>query len=65
MKYRELIRLLEQHGWQEVRKGGSHIVYGHPEKENRLVIPYHSRKEVKKGLLNAILKEAGIKTSKR
>ncbi|MCK5512877.1 MAG: type II toxin-antitoxin system HicA family toxin [Deltaproteobacteria bacterium] len=28
-------------------------------------IPYHSAKEVKKGFLNSILKQAGIKTRKR
>jgi predicted RNA binding protein YcfA (HicA-like mRNA interferase family) len=65
MKYRELVELLEQHDWLEVRKGGNHMVYGHPDRQNRLVIPYHSRREVKKGLLHAILKEAGLKTRKR
>jgi predicted RNA binding protein YcfA (HicA-like mRNA interferase family) len=37
----------------------------HKEKSEQLTVPYHSGKEVKKGLLNAILKQADIKTRKR
>ena len=34
-------------------------------KKNQITVPYHASKEVKKGLLNAILKDAEIKTAKR
>jgi len=37
----------------------------HPEKDGQLIVPFHASKEVKKGLLNAILKQAEIKTNKR
>jgi len=37
----------------------------HTEKSGKLAIPYHSGKEVKKGLLTSILKQANIKTTKR
>jgi predicted RNA binding protein YcfA (HicA-like mRNA interferase family) len=37
----------------------------HPAKEKQLTVPYHAGKEVKKGLLTAILKQANIKTTKR
>jgi predicted RNA binding protein YcfA (HicA-like mRNA interferase family) len=32
----------------------------HPERSGQLTIPYHSSKEVKKGLLKAVLKQADI-----
>ncbi|MBO9615918.1 MAG: type II toxin-antitoxin system HicA family toxin [Dyadobacter sp.] len=37
----------------------------HPIKEEQLVVPYHGSKEVKKGLLAALLKKADVKTNKR
>jgi len=37
----------------------------HPIKPEQLTVPNHTGKEVKKGLLSAILKQAGINTTKR
>jgi len=65
MKSSELIRLLKKDGWFEVRQSGSHIIMKHPEKEGSLSVPFHGPDEVKKGLLNGILKKANIKTGKR
>lgn len=65
MKSSELIRMLKKYGWYEIRQSGSHIIMQHPGKETQLTVPFHSGKEVKKGLLNGILKQAGIKTNKR
>ena len=65
MKYSELFRLLKKGGWFEVRQKGSHVIMKHPTKPEQLTIPNHSRKEVKKGILTAILKQANIKTKKR
>lgn len=65
MKCRELLRLLHQDGWMEVRQSGSHIIMRHLSKIGQISIPYHASKEVKKGLLTAILKQADIKTNKR
>ena len=65
MKYNELFRLLKKDGWFEVRQKGSHIIMKHPTKSEQLTVPNHSGKEVKKGLLTAILKQANIKTNKR
>lgn len=65
MKYNELFKLLKKDGWFEVRKKGSHVIMRHPSKEEQLTVPYHAGKEVKKGLLRALLKQAGIKTTKR
>ncbi|HET8885459.1 MAG TPA: type II toxin-antitoxin system HicA family toxin [Salinimicrobium sp.] len=65
MKYNELFKLLKKDGWFEVRQKGSHITMRHPTKPEQLTVPNHSGKEVKKGLLSAILKQAKIKTTKR
>lgn len=65
MKYNELFKLLKKDGWFEVRQKGSHVIMQHTEKSEQLTVPYHAGKEVKKGLLNAILKQAKIKTTKR
>jgi predicted RNA binding protein YcfA (HicA-like mRNA interferase family) len=37
----------------------------HPDKKSKIAVPFHSGKEVKKGLLSGLLKQAKIKTSKR
>ena len=65
MKYNELFRLLTKDGWVEIRKKGSHVTMEHPNKLGKLTVPFHATKEVKKGLLKSILKQAEIKTDKR
>jgi len=65
MKSRELFKLLAKDGWVEKRQTGSHVIMVHPIKEGEIVAPFHGAKEVKTGTLNAILKQAGIKTAKR
>jgi predicted RNA binding protein YcfA (HicA-like mRNA interferase family) len=65
MKYSELFKLLKNNGWFEVRQSGSHVIMKHPEKSKQIIVPFHAGKEVKKGLLKAILKQVDIKTSKR
>ncbi len=65
MKSSELLRLLIEHGWYVERQSGSHIIMKHTREEGQLSVPHHASKEVKKGLLNAILKKAKIKTTKR
>ncbi len=65
MKYNELFKILKKDGWFEVRQKGSHVIMQHPTKPEQLTVPDHAGKEVKIGLLNVILKQANIKTTKR
>jgi predicted RNA binding protein YcfA (HicA-like mRNA interferase family) len=65
MKCSELMRLLKSDGWFVVRQEGSHVMMRHPTRDGQLVVPNHGSKEVKKGLLAALLKMAEIKTNKR
>jgi len=60
-KYSELFRILKKHGWYVVRQKGSHVILQHTKREGQLTVPFHGSKEVKPGLLRAILKQAGIK----
>ena len=58
MKDKDLLRLLKQSGWTVVRINGSHHVL--QKGEQTTVVPIHGR-DVPAGLLNQILKEAGLK----
>jgi len=65
MKASELLKLLKRDGWFETRQTGSHVIMMHPVKKGQLIVPYHGSREIPAGTLNAILKEACIKTRKR
>ena len=54
-----LARLVERHGWKLLRIHGSHHIYGRTGSRMRLSIPVHS-KPLKSGLLNHLLKQAGL-----
>lgn len=60
-KVSELLRKLKKDGWYLHRHGKKHDLYRHPTKKSELVIPRHGSKELAKGTLNSILKEAGLK----
>jgi predicted RNA binding protein YcfA (HicA-like mRNA interferase family) len=59
VKPKELIRALEQKGWQLDRVRGSHHILVHAEKRRALPVPVHNR-DLKAGTLAAILRIAGI-----
>jgi predicted RNA binding protein YcfA (HicA-like mRNA interferase family) len=61
MKVREVIQLLEKHGWREMRSKGSHRHFKHPEQAYLVTVPGNDGKELAPGTLNAILKKAGLK----
>lgn len=61
MKFSELVRLLEQNGFQLVRAKGSIRYYAKPGVNKLIRIDYHGAKEVPTGTCNAILKAAGLK----
>ena len=60
MKIKEIIRLIENDGWEKVAQKGSHAQYKHPIKLGRVTIPIHGNKELKIGTLKSILKQAGL-----
>jgi len=52
--------MIEQDGWKEERITGSHHHYKHPTKPGLVTIP-HPKKDLPKGTVNSILKQAGLK----
>jgi len=61
VKTNEIIKFIEDDGWQMVRQKGSHIQYKHPVKKGAVTIPYHGNKEVPKWLESSIFKQAGLR----
>ena len=60
MTPREMVRLLMQNGFVEVSQNGSHKKMFNATTNKTVIVPYHS-KELKKGLEQVILKQAGLK----
>jgi predicted RNA binding protein YcfA (HicA-like mRNA interferase family) len=54
-----VVALLEQEGFVLDRTSGSHRIYYHPGTKRRVVVPFH-RRDVPKGTLLEILRQAGI-----
>ena len=62
MKYKKIIKIIEDDGWQLKRQKGSHRAYKHPFKSGIVTLAYHRLKDdVPKGTENSILKQAGLK----
>ena len=57
-----LIKILERKGFVHKRTKGSHYFYVHPDTGHITVVPMH-KKDLPKGTLMAILKQAGIDKS--
>lgn len=57
---REFARLAERHGWKLLRVTGSHHIYGKSGSTVRLSIPIHGNRPLKLGLLQHLVKLAGI-----
>ena len=55
----KVIKILERNGFVLDRTKGSHRIYYHSESKRRVIIPYH-KKDLPKGTLMEILKQAGI-----
>ena len=61
MTFKELDKVLQQNGWFQIRSRGSHFLYKHKDKSNTIAVPNHGGKDIKKGTLHSILKQAGLK----
>jgi len=63
LKPREVVKKLQKLGFIKHHQVGSHLTMKNPTTDKRAVIPMHL-KDVKKGTLNAILREADIDKDK-
>jgi len=63
MKYRDLLRLLRDDGWQHIRTTGSHLHYKHPSKTGLVTVPAGCKlsHDIPPGTLRSILRQAGLK----
>lgn len=57
---KHLCRILEKKGWQLKNIHGSHHVYMKQGKRERISVPVHGNKDLKIGMLKAIMKIAEI-----
>ena len=57
---RHLIRLLESLGFIHKRSKGSHALYYNSDSKITVVVPVHEGRDMRKGTLLTILKQAGI-----
>jgi predicted RNA binding protein YcfA (HicA-like mRNA interferase family) len=60
MNSRDIIRLLQNSGWQQVAQKGSHVQFKHPTKLGRVTVP-HPKQDVPIGTLRSIEKQAQMK----
>jgi len=59
MKGKDFVQLLKKNGWTLDHIRGSHYVLSKDGKH--VSVPVHAGKEIGKGLLHELLKEAGLK----
>jgi predicted RNA binding protein YcfA (HicA-like mRNA interferase family) len=61
MKYSELKKVLRQHGCYKINEGRSHEIWFSPMSGQSFPVGRHNTEDVRKGIYNIILKQAGIK----
>lgn len=59
MTAKEIIKYLKKNGYKKVSQNGSHVKMKNEDNGVTVIVPYHSR-ELKKGMEQAILKQAGL-----
>ena len=60
-KVRDLLALLREDGWHQVRQKGSHRQFKHPSKPGRVTVNGHPGDDLRHDLLKSILRQAGLK----
>jgi predicted RNA binding protein YcfA (HicA-like mRNA interferase family) len=65
VKVRDVLRLLRDDGWYEVRTKGSHRQLKHPTKPGRVTVAGQPNDDLAPGTLNSIFKQAGLKEGGR
>ena len=56
---KEVIRILKKNGFEVDHVTGSHYILYHPTTKKRVTVAYHT-KDIPRGTLHSILKEAGL-----
>ncbi|MBW4603686.1 MAG: type II toxin-antitoxin system HicA family toxin [Calothrix sp. FI2-JRJ7] len=61
MKVREIIQVLEEDGWYQIRVRGSHRQFHHANKPGTVTVAGKLSVDIPPGTLNSIYKQAGLK----
>jgi len=60
---REVCRILEKHGFAEVRRRGSHVVMPRRIETRTITVPVPDHPELKVGTLLSIIRQSGVRRS--
>ncbi len=61
MKVRDVLSLLNEHGWYLIATKGSHRQYKHPIKAGRVTVSGKPNDDLPQGTMNSILRQAELK----
>ena len=61
MKVRDLLRLLREDGWHQVRQRGSHRQFKHPAKDGTVTVPGKPGDTLHPKTLQSVLNQAGLR----
>jgi predicted RNA binding protein YcfA (HicA-like mRNA interferase family) len=61
VKIRDVIKMLQDDGWEIARQRGSHQQFKHPSKPGLVTVAGKPGDELAPGTLNSVLKQAGLK----
>ncbi|MBX2996948.1 MAG: type II toxin-antitoxin system HicA family toxin [Caldilineaceae bacterium] len=56
----EICKILEAHGFAEVRRRGSHIIMQRQLEGSTITVPVPNHKEVRAGTLRSIIRQSGL-----
>jgi len=56
---RQVVKVLENIGFQRIRQSGSHVTYRHPD-GRWTIVSVHPGKTIPKGTLRKIIRDAGL-----
>ncbi|GMT49972.1 MAG: hypothetical protein IEMM0008_1511 [bacterium] len=57
---KKLLNILKSKGWVVVKIEASHHKLSHPDEDFTVVVPVHSNRDLKVGLLKRIMKDTGL-----
>lgn len=61
MNFKQIEKIIKADGWEFKEAQGSHHHYIHPTKPGKVTIPNHGKKDLSKGVIKSIIKQAGLK----
>ena len=59
MTAKQVVKRLKAEGWHEVRQEGGHKHFAHPDKPGLVTVSMHGSKDIPKGTLGNINRQAG------